>query len=131
MADMSKTYETLSLSMIFGIDDGNLKGQRSVPMKVLCLGMSRTGTISLKKALLRLGYGKVYHMQELIMRPEHLDFWDRATRAKWEGAPQPTKAEWDAVLGDYQVRDLGPAGHDGPKDGTGASRVTLADRFTI
>lgn len=98
----SKNYETLSLKMLFGVDD-SVHMQRSVPMKVLCLGMSRTGTISLKRALLRLGYGKCYHMQEVIVRPEHIDFWIKAAKGKWEGGPKPTKEEWDTVLGEYQV----------------------------
>lgn len=34
---------------------------RQVPMKVLVLGLSRTGTVSLRHALFDLGYFDVYH----------------------------------------------------------------------
>ena len=40
--------------------------KRIVPMKVLALGLSRTGTGSLRQALFKLGYFDVYHGTSLV-----------------------------------------------------------------
>ena len=45
-------------------------------MKVIGAGFGRTGTLSLKVALEKLGYGPCYHMTELSGRPDHVSFWD-------------------------------------------------------
>jgi hypothetical protein len=42
-----------------------VEGRREVPMKILCLGYSRTGTYSLFTALRILGYNP-YHMAEAV-----------------------------------------------------------------
>jgi Sulfotransferase domain len=41
--------------------------------------MGRTGTLSLKVALERLGFGPCYHMMEVIDHPDHLALWEAAT----------------------------------------------------
>ncbi|KAB8265413.1 hypothetical protein BDV32DRAFT_158931 [Aspergillus pseudonomiae] len=59
---------------------------RDKPMKVLALGMSRTGTMSLYVALRKLGYN-CYHMAEfsLDQRNGSLGLWTRAINAKYNG----------------------------------------------
>ena len=41
-------------------------------LKVIGAGFGRTGTLSLKFALERLGFDKCYHMMEMPLVPEHL-----------------------------------------------------------
>lgn len=46
-------------------------------LKVVGAGFGRTGTLSLKNALERLGFGPCYHMMEVFPRPEHVAMWHR------------------------------------------------------
>ncbi|KAJ5676850.1 uncharacterized protein N7477_002483 [Penicillium maclennaniae] len=71
-------------------DDTNIdrrKCHRTVPMKVLALGVGRTGTASLRKALERMGYTKCYHMM----------------CASYKGEGEFGRKEWDQLLGDCQA----------------------------
>ncbi len=58
-------------------------------IKIIGAGMGRTGTHSLKLALEELGYGKCYHMEDLIgLHPENVTFWQDLRAGKpvdWEG----------------------------------------------
>ncbi|KAI1259131.1 efflux pump antibiotic resistance protein [Xylariaceae sp. FL1019] len=80
------------------------QSRRQVPMEVLCLGFSRTGTNSLCKALEVLGM-RSYHAFELLDSPDslaHCEKWDRAIGAKFFGKGKPfDRAAWDDLLGDY------------------------------
>lgn len=42
-------------------------------LEVIGAGFGRTGTLSLKLALERLGFGPCHHMTELIDDPEQID----------------------------------------------------------
>jgi hypothetical protein len=56
-------------------------------MKVIGAGFGRTGTMSLKVALEKLGFGPCYHMIELFEHPEHVERWEAAVRGEpvdWE-----------------------------------------------
>jgi Sulfotransferase domain len=44
-------------------------------LEVIGAGFGRTGTLSLKAALERLGFGPCYHMIETFSRPEHATVW--------------------------------------------------------
>jgi hypothetical protein len=46
-------------------------------LKVVGAGFGRTGTLSLKVALERIGFGPCYHMVEVFPRPEHVAMWHR------------------------------------------------------
>ena len=48
-----------------------------MPLKVVGAGFGRTGTLSLKVALERLGVGPCYHMAEVFPRPQHVAMWHR------------------------------------------------------
>lgn len=77
-------------------------GKRTRPMRVLCLGMSRTGSMSLYTALQKLGY-KPYHMAVAMDSPKSsLGLWTEALQAKYEGKGKPWgREEFDKLLGDY------------------------------
>ncbi len=46
-------------------------------LKVVGAGFGRTGTLSLKIALERIGFGPCYHMMEVFPRPDHVAMWHR------------------------------------------------------
>ncbi|KAJ7100241.1 hypothetical protein B0H15DRAFT_514065 [Mycena belliarum] len=75
---------------------------RTVPMQVLALGFSRTGTASLQLALQELGYVRTNHgFAVLAASPEKIALWIAALRAKLYGEGAPFgRAEWDELLGD-------------------------------
>ncbi len=50
-------------------------------LKVIGAGLGRTGTLSLKLALEALGYGRCYHMSELLNDPSRLKYWRELRRA--------------------------------------------------
>jgi Sulfotransferase domain len=61
-------------------------------LKLIGTGLGRTGTLSLKLALERLGFGPCYHMTEVLMDPSRGDSWVRAA----EGKP-----DWTAIFDGY------------------------------
>ena len=88
---------------------------RKVPMRVLCLGMPRTGTASMWTALQMLGYNKTYHMIETWNNPPDNKMWQEAVDAEFFGKGKPFgKEQWDQLLGDCQVSTtacLNPKSH--------------------
>ena len=64
-----------------------------MPLKVLGVGKGRTGTVSLKLALERLGFGPCYHMSELMQNPQHWPIWERVFDE------QPIN--WEDIYKDY------------------------------
>ncbi len=62
-------------------------------MRIIGAGFGRTGTLSLKTALERLGYGPCHHMKEVIERPEQIRRW----LALAEGRP----VSWEDLLRGY------------------------------
>ncbi len=64
-------------------------------MKVIGAGFGRTGTLSLKHALEKLGFDKCYHMMEVGNHPEH--------RALWTAAHQGEAVDWDALFEGYEA----------------------------
>jgi hypothetical protein len=63
-------------------------------VKLIGAGYGRTGTMSLKFALERLGYGPVFHMIDLIRDPAPLAHWERA----YSGEP----VDWPAAFEGWQ-----------------------------
>ena len=56
-------------------------------MKVLGAGFGRTGTMSLKIALEKLGIGPCYHMREVVLHPSHIKIWydiSRGEHPNWD-----------------------------------------------
>lgn len=69
-------------------------------MRVLALGVGRTGTASLRIALQELGFDSCYHMMSAsVENPPDCLCWQDAFAAKFEGKGKFGRAEWDALLG--------------------------------
>ena len=64
-------------------------------IKIIGAGFGRTGTLSLKVALERLGYTRCYHMHDLPANPEHITYWETAAR----GEP----VNWPSLFHGYQA----------------------------
>jgi len=62
-------------------------------LKVIGAGFGRTGTRSLKTALEELGFGKCYHMEEVLKHPQHLKYWAEIM----EGG----KEDWETLFNGY------------------------------
>jgi len=60
-------------------------------LEVIGAGFGRTGTLSLQHALVRLGFGPCYHMDESFAHPEHDELW--LAMAQGRGG------DWDEILG--------------------------------
>ncbi|KAK3304741.1 uncharacterized protein B0T15DRAFT_419070 [Chaetomium strumarium] len=87
--------------------------KRTAPMRVICVGLPRTGTESLQQALLALGYSHTYHGWDIVYDESggagYAPGWVRLARKKWcndisgkgEGEVEGviTAAEFDELLG--------------------------------
>ncbi|KAF4635237.1 hypothetical protein G7Y89_g2870 [Cudoniella acicularis] len=86
------------------------EGGRTVPMRVLVLGMGRTGTASIRQALKRLGYEDAYHMMSAsVENPLDCLLWQQAFAAKYDGIGTFGRQEWDQLLGHCQAVSDWPA----------------------
>ena len=72
-------------------------------LSVIGAGFGRTGTLSLKLALERLGFGPCHHMLEVIANP--------AQAAGWRAAAAGEGVDWDALLAGYASAVDWPACH--------------------
>ena len=72
---------------------------RVVPMEVLALGYSRTGTLSMRSALETLGYPNPYHFSSFYDNVRDCDIWLELIAAKFEGKGEVTKRQFDGLLG--------------------------------
>jgi Sulfotransferase domain len=63
-------------------------------LKVIGAGFGRTGTLSLKNAFERLGFGPCYHMFEVVERPDHIEMWHRRV---YGGS-----IDWELLFKDFQ-----------------------------
>lgn len=78
--------------------------ERVVPMRVLALGLGRTGTASLRAALKDLGYEDTYHMMSAsVENPPDCLLWQDAFAAKYDGKGAFGRKEWDQLLGHCQA----------------------------
>jgi hypothetical protein len=64
-------------------------------LKVVGAGFGRTGTLSLKSALEKIGFGPCYHMMEVFAHPEHIAMWHRAA---FDGI-----IDWDLLFRDFKA----------------------------
>ena len=70
---------------------------------VIGAGFGRTGTMSMKKALKQLLQQPVYHFDELLWRPDHVNAWHALVH---EGAPM----DWEWLYQDFAEKmDTVPA----------------------
>jgi len=91
--------------------------QRTVPMQVLSLGMSRTGTASMKVALHILGYSDVYHFLSMVSNIRDGDIWTSLLKAKYSDQADAVdwRSKFDGVLGHCAAVTDMPAVHFGPE----------------
>ncbi|OQE35363.1 hypothetical protein PENCOP_c013G08935 [Penicillium coprophilum] len=89
---------------------------RTVPMRVLVLGLGRTGTASIRQALKSLGillpwgYEDTYHMMSAsVENPSDCILWQQAFAAKYDRIGTFGRKEWDQLLGDCQAVSDWPA----------------------
>jgi hypothetical protein len=71
-----------------------------MPLKVIGVGLGRTGTMSLKLALEQIGFAPCYHMAELMMNPARGPLWIAAA----DGKP-----DWEAIFEGYPATTDYPA----------------------
>ncbi|MFN8594328.1 MAG: sulfotransferase [Thermomicrobiales bacterium] len=74
-------------------------GTGAPTLRVIGAGFGRTGTLSLRAALVRLGFGPCDHMQENFDRPERFALWLDAHQRKQRGEP----IDWRPLLDGYQA----------------------------
>ncbi|KAH7403071.1 hypothetical protein BKA64DRAFT_440572 [Cadophora sp. MPI-SDFR-AT-0126] len=77
-------------------------------MEVLVLGLCRTGTMSMRIALEKLGYENVYHFSSVFEHETHPDLWIAALEEKYKSQGEKstiqfTKEYWDEILGGYNA----------------------------
>ncbi|KAI0202105.1 hypothetical protein F4808DRAFT_78568 [Astrocystis sublimbata] len=74
---------------------------RERPMEVLCVGLSRSGTESLARALDILGYTTYHGWDLLLEEPTRSQGWMRLIKKKYYGAPgdELRAADFDAEMG--------------------------------
>lgn len=75
------------------------KSERVVPLDVLALGFSRTGTLSMRGALEILGYPNPYHFSSFYDNVQDCDIWQELINAKFEGQGKVSKQQFDGLLG--------------------------------
>lgn len=82
--------------------------ERTKPMQVLCVGISRSGTESLNLALRKIGLD-TYHGWDMVAEENggYLEEWYRLMQRKYKGAPDGdvniTTDEFDALLGSAEA----------------------------
>jgi len=64
-------------------------------LSVIGAGLGRTGTLSLKMALERLGFGPCHHMEEVMAHPEQIPVWHAAGRGE--------AVDWQKLLAGYRA----------------------------
>ena len=68
-------------------------------LQVIGAGLGRTGTLSMREALVRLGFGPCDHMVENFENQERFALWDEALRRKNSGEP----IDWRPLLTRFQA----------------------------
>ena len=74
-----------------------------MPLSVIGAGFGRTGTLSLKLALERLGFGPCHHMEEVLKHPEQL--------RRWQDAAAGRPVDWEEVFAGYRSTVDWPSTH--------------------
>jgi hypothetical protein len=77
-------------------------GRDGIPaptLRVIGAGIGRTGTLSLRETLVRLGFAPCYHMLENLEHPERFALWAEVLRRKDAGEP----IDWRPLLTGFQA----------------------------
>lgn len=62
-------------------------------LRLIGAGFGRTGTLSVKLALERLGFGPCYHMVEVFKNPAHIPIWEHANEGRF--------VDWNTLFAGY------------------------------
>jgi sulfotransferase family protein len=84
-----------------------LTGVPAPTLQVIGAGFGRTGTTSLREALVRLGFAPCDHMDENFARPERFVLWREAFERKQAGEP----IDWRPLLANYRAIVDWPGAH--------------------
>lgn len=74
-------------------------------LEVICVGMGRTGTESLRLALIELGFDPCHHMVELRAQPELVEPWREITANGAGGA------DWSTIFEGFKAQADWPGAH--------------------
>jgi hypothetical protein len=80
-------------------DTGVIAGIPSPTLRVIGAGFGRTGTLSMRTALMCLGFAPCDHMVENEEHPERFALWDEALRRKTAGEP----IDWRPLLDGFRA----------------------------
>jgi hypothetical protein len=80
-------------------DSGVIAGIPAPTLRVIGAGFGRTGTLSMRTALMRLGFAPCDHMVENEEHPQRFALWDEALRRKTAGEP----IDWRPLLSGFQA----------------------------
>ena len=72
-------------------------------LQVIGAGLGRTGTLTLKTALERLGFGPCHHMLEVFANPGQVPHWNKAALNE--------AFDWEDIYGTYQATVDWPGAH--------------------
>lgn len=104
MAGQAYTPKPITDIFTADTDIDRRKCHRTVPMKVLALGLGRTGTASLRTALKELGFSDCYHMMSAsVENPPDCLMWQDAFAAKYDGVGTFGREQWDQLFGHCQA----------------------------
>jgi hypothetical protein len=80
-------------------DTAVIAGIPAPTLRVIGAGFGRTGTASMRDALVRLGFGPCDHMRENFDHPERFALWEEALRCKDAGEP----IDWRPLLTGFRA----------------------------
>lgn len=84
-----------------------IEDRQPKPIRILCLGMPRTGTMSLGAALGILGYRTYNHVEACLVGHRDMKCWNEALDAKYFGKGKKYgKNEFSKILKGFDVRPL-------------------------
>ncbi|OAA81039.1 hypothetical protein LEL_00584 [Akanthomyces lecanii RCEF 1005] len=111
---MANTTPSLMERVLYPMKAPSRRRDPAYPMQVLCLGLSRSGTDSLRNALTILGYRDVYHGFVITARQRSdCAFWVPLMRRKLGGGSSSDDVQplpdFDSVLGRATAVTDGPA----------------------
>jgi hypothetical protein len=90
----------LIISQIYLMMVSPISKIRERPMEVLSLGCVRTGTASIRSALLLLGYQHTYHGLDVAENWDDFIIWEKAADATFYGkGAKLNRDDWDKMLG--------------------------------
>lgn len=103
---MSSQAEHDYMANVAPVDANSKYNGRTMPLKVICPGLSRSSTGAMRQALETLGIGRTFHGLRLGERPNDLDIWIDLVERKFPSSSKSahtrpiTTRNFDRVIGD-------------------------------